>query len=247
MKTHTSPAIIMRIKEFGESDLLVTFFTPDQGRLKGVAKGARKSRKRFVNCLDSFSLVDLGYSEKREGDLSFLHSGKLIDAYPGLRSDFGAMARAGYMVELVEILFPWGVADREMFELLKKSLASMAKGEKVDLILIIFELGAMVLGGYGINFDRCCICERPYKGEGRAVFKREKGRIACLKCQNESALCPGLNPETVRIIKLIQSSPVAFLRELSLKEDIVSEIKPLLKLHREYHIERKLKTARYVE
>ena len=247
MNTHASPAIIMRIKEFGESDLLVTFFTPDQGRLKGVAKGARKSRKRFVNCLDSFSLVDLEYSKKREGDLYFLHSGKLIDAYPGLRSDFGALARAGYMVELAEILFPWGVADSEMFELLKGSLGSMARGERVDLIPIIFELRAMGLGGYSINFDRCCICGRPYKGEGRAVFKREKGRIACLKCQNESALCPGLNPETVRIIKLIQSRPGAFLKGLSLKEDIVSEIKPLLKLHREYRLERRLKTARYVE
>ncbi|MBW2206889.1 MAG: recombination protein O N-terminal domain-containing protein, partial [Deltaproteobacteria bacterium] len=49
MKIHISPAIIMRIREFGEADLFVTFFTPDRGRLKGVAKGARRSRKRFVN------------------------------------------------------------------------------------------------------------------------------------------------------------------------------------------------------
>ena len=65
METYLSQAIIMRIREFGESDLLVTFFTPDKGQLKGVAKGARKSRKRFVNCLDVFSLVNLEYGLKR--------------------------------------------------------------------------------------------------------------------------------------------------------------------------------------
>jgi DNA repair protein RecO (recombination protein O) len=59
MKTYTSHAIIMRTKEFGETDLLVTFFTQDKGRLKGIAKGARKSRKRFVNCLDVFCHAEL--------------------------------------------------------------------------------------------------------------------------------------------------------------------------------------------
>ena len=48
-----STAIIMRINEYGESDLLVSFFTPDRGRLEGIAKGARRSFKRFVNCLDA--------------------------------------------------------------------------------------------------------------------------------------------------------------------------------------------------
>jgi DNA repair protein RecO (recombination protein O) len=113
MKTHISPSIIMRTKEFGEADLLVTFFTPDKGRLKGVAKGARRSRKRFVNCLDIFSLVKLEYSLKREGGLYFLHSGKLINAFPELRSDFGALSKASYMVELTEILFPLGVLTKK--------------------------------------------------------------------------------------------------------------------------------------
>ena len=71
MKTYTSQSIIMRTKEFGETDLLVTFFTPDNGRLKGIAKGARKSRKRFANCLDVLCLTELEYSLKREGGLYF--------------------------------------------------------------------------------------------------------------------------------------------------------------------------------
>ena len=59
MKTHISPAIIMRVKELGEADVLVTFLTPERGQLKGVAKGARRSRRRFANCLETFSLVSL--------------------------------------------------------------------------------------------------------------------------------------------------------------------------------------------
>ncbi|KPK18421.1 MAG: hypothetical protein AMK69_24880 [Nitrospira bacterium SG8_3] len=236
----------MRTQEFGESDLLVTFFTRDKGRLKGIAKGARKSRKRFVNCLDVFSLAELEYSLKREGSLYFLNSGRLINAYPGIRSDFTSLSKASYMVELTEILFPWGVADRKMFELLKGSLDALAEVEKGDIIPFVFEVKAMTLGGYGINSDKCSICGRPYKGEGRAVFKRDKGGIACLKCQQETAISPGLDPKTVEVIRLIQTHPLGSLVKLQLTEEIAEELKPILKLHREYHLGQRPKTANYL-
>ena len=78
MKTEISQSIIMKVTDCRESDLLVTFFTPHRGLLKGVAKAARRSLKRFVNCFGSFSLVSLEYAMKKERDLVFLHSGKLI-------------------------------------------------------------------------------------------------------------------------------------------------------------------------
>ncbi len=236
----------MRTKEFGETDLLVTFLTHDRGRLKGIAKGARRSRKRFVNCLDIFCLAELEYSLKREGSLYFLNSGKLIEAYPGLRSDFAILSRASYMVELTEILFPWGVADRKMFGLLRWSLDVLAKGERTDVISMIFEIKAMSLGGYAINLDRCSFCGRPYQGEGRAVFKREKGGIACLKCQQESAVSPGLNPQSVKMMKLMETTPLNALMQVEFSDDVTTEIKSVLKLHREYHLGQRPKTANYL-
>ena len=247
MKTYTSHSIIMRTNEFGETDLLVTFFTPDNGRLKGIAKGARKSRKRFANCLDVLCLTELEYSLKREGGLYFLNSGRLINAHPGIRTDFAILSKASYMVELTEILFPWGVADRNMFDLLTGSLDALAEADKVDIIPFIFEIKAMTLGGYGINLDKCSICGRRYKGEGRALFKRDKGGIACLKCHQESAISPGLDPQTVEMIKLMQTDPLPSLMKLQVTEEIRKEIRPVLKLHREYHLGQRPKTANYFE
>ncbi|MEE9419917.1 MAG: DNA repair protein RecO, partial [Desulfatiglandaceae bacterium] len=156
MSTHISPAITLRIKEFGESDLLVSFFTADKGRLKGVAKGARRSRRRFSNCLDLFCLTNLEYDLKRKGDLYFLHSCKLVQAFPGLRSDFSSLSLASYMTELTEILFPLAVVDGKMFGLLKESFFAISEGKRGDILRIFFEARAMALGGYGIDLDKCC-------------------------------------------------------------------------------------------
>jgi DNA repair protein RecO (recombination protein O) len=247
MDIETSPSIIMRVKEFGESDLLVTFFTPHKGQLKGVAKGARRSRKRFVNALDICSLVNLEFGLKKEGRLYLVNSGKLIRAYPVLRSDFGALSKASFMIELTEVLFPVGVADPRMFQLLKDGFEAMAEGHSVDFVSLLFEARAMALGGYRINLEECAACGRNYKGEGTAVFNREKGTISCLKCHQPSALSPRMEPESVKALNTMQAQPIAQSKNLSFPEEALAEIKAVLNLHREYRLEKKLKTAKYIE
>ena len=238
----------MRIKEFGESDLLVTFFTPDKGQLKGVAKGARRSCRRFVNCLDLFSLVDLEYGLKKEGaPLHFIHSGKLVDAFEALRTDFSTLSIASYMIELTETLFPLGVGDQEMFQLLKDSFDALAGREGRRCMPVIFEVKAMALGGYGINVQRCCICGRAYTGQGTAVFNREKGGISCLRCQRASKVSPAIEPDSVRAMKHLLTTPFPHLETSKLSEEIIREIRPMLRLHREYRLGKKLKTCKYIE
>ncbi|MFH1083371.1 MAG: DNA repair protein RecO [Pseudomonadota bacterium] len=247
MTTHISPAIVMRTWEFGETDLMISFFTADKGRLKGVAKGARKSRRRFANCLDVFCLSSLEYELKRGGELYFLHSGKLVHGFPGLRSDFSSLSLASYMIELTEILFPPSVADKEMFELLKRAFVTLNESRRVDILRVLFEAKAMTLGGYKINFEKCCKCGRDYVGEGRAVFKQSKGGIACLKCEQESKLSPGLGPATVKALNAIQSTPWGMGEAPGLNDEMIREVKPVLKLHMDYRIGRRLKTAEYLE
>ncbi|MEW6669044.1 MAG: DNA repair protein RecO [Thermodesulfobacteriota bacterium] len=247
MKETTTSAIIMRIREIGESDLLVTFFTPEKGQVRGVAKGARRSRKRFANCLETFSLVSLEYSTRKEGGLCLLHSGKLLDAFPALRADFGILSRAGYMIELTEVLFPSGVAEREVFELLKGSLESLARGTAPDLSMLLFEARALALGGYAIRTGRCCCCGRSYTGSGTAVFRPDRGGIACLRCQEETANTPPLRPAGVRALENIQEGILCDCGDLTLTDGEIMEIRAVLRLHREYRLERRLKTLRYVE
>ena len=244
--THISPAIIMHTKDLGESDLLVTFFTPDRGKITGIAKGARRSRKRFANCLDLFCLVNMEYESQRKSSLFFLHSCRLIRAFCGLRTDFSSLALASYLVELTGILFPPGVVDGNMFELLKNSYNSLDERRDNEIIRIFFEARAMTLAGYGINFERCCKCGRTYTGKGRAVFQPDKGGISCLRCEHESRLSPGMGTDTINRFKAMQSALEPKWGELSLTEEMIEEIKSAIKLHIEYRIGRRLKTAKYL-
>jgi DNA repair protein RecO (recombination protein O) len=247
MSSQISPSIIMRIREFGESDLMVTFFTPERGLLRGVAKGARRSRRRFPNCLELFCLSDMEYEPGKRGDLHFLHSCRLVQAFPGIRADFASLSLASYMAELTEILFPLGVAEKRVFQLLKDALTTLDTGTRSDVLRILFEGKVLALAGYGIDLHVCCGCGRDYEGEGRAVFNRDKGGIGCLKCEEECVLSPGLSPDSVQALQAVQRETWARVTALDMTDEMVREIKPVLKLHMEYRIGRPLKSAKYLD
>ena len=247
METHLSPAIVLKTIPYGESDLLVFFLTPDRGRLKGIAKGAQRSRKRFVNCLDVFSLTRLEFTARRTGEFHLLQSGRLMEGFPGLRRDFKALSHASFMVELTETLFPSGVAEPEVFEVLRGSLDRLARGEEGSHAVIVFEIRAMALGGFGINFESCSVCKRPYQNEGRAAFLCESGGIACLGCRTISALRPEIGPEAARLIRRVQQGPWEAVCDAVVAEEVAAEIRPVLRMHRNRRLERELRTSRYID
>ena len=246
MNTRVCESFILRTWEIGESDLLVSFLTVDQGRLKGVAKGARRSRRRFSNCLDLFSLTRLEYETKRNRELHFLHSGKLLHAFPLVRKDYGRLALASYMVELIEALFPQVVDETRVFELLKRCLYGLDRGEPTGVLRILFEARAMVLGGYAIDFDTCCCCRRPYAGEGRAVFEPEKGGISCLGCRTETVRTPGFGPRAARLLRGLQSGSWGGEECPEVTGEVLGEIRAALDLHLACRVGRPLKTAAYL-
>jgi len=246
MEPKKTEAIILRTKDFGESDLIVTVFSSLFGTLRGVAKGARRSSKRFVNSLTTFSMVNLAFSERRSGDLVLLESCDLIEGFPAIRSDYNILLRASYMVELTETLFPSNVQSFEMFQLLKFSLDSLSEKQNTEETMIMFQARAMKIGGFGINVSKCSICGRQYKGEGRALFHPPSGSVVCLGCEKESVLNPGISPKTVQVLEDFQSTDLSLLQNVQCDDEIITELKKVLMMHVEHRLGKRLKSAKYL-
>ena len=247
MELKKTEAIILRTRDLGESDLLVSFFSAQYGNLKGIAKGARRSSKRFVNSLSTFSLGHIEFREKRSGDLVFLESCELLDGFPGIRADYRLLLKASYMVELTEILFPSNVPSLGMFDILKLAFGALSNGRGSEECMLAFRARAMKTGGFGINLSRCSRCTRQYKGEGRALFSPLDGSIVCMACERETALMPGMEPETVRVLHELQSSDQLLPEAVKLNESTIRELKAVLKAHIEHCLGRQLKSAKYLE
>ena len=122
MPLFTTHAIVIRSLNYGESDKIVTFFTQDFGKLKGIAKGARRSKKRFQNALGLFSHLRLLFFDKEGMGLVRAESCDILHSFPKIKEDLKKIFYGNYYLELVNEMAGEREVNREVFELLLSSL-----------------------------------------------------------------------------------------------------------------------------
>lgn len=177
----SSEAIILHLVNYGEADRIVTFLTPGYGRLKGFARSARKSRKRFGAALEPFSRVRLFWQEGRGGDLVSLQEAELIDLHAGLRSDLAAMALAGYGCELVRELSAEHQGQEELYRLLEAFLGHLAAEGGTREARLLFELRLLAQAGYVPHLLHCSLCGASFVDD-TVGFDAASGGSLCLSC-----------------------------------------------------------------
>ena len=181
MKLIAADAIILRHLDYGEADRIVTFFTAEHGVLKGFARGARKSRKRFGAALEPFAQVRLHWSPPRSGELATLREADLVDLRAGLRSDLVALALAGYGCELSAALLGDHPGQERGFALLRAFLDHLAGGGAGPEARLLFELRLLEVAGYIPHLLHCAECGGAL-AEGGVAFDAARGGSLCTAC-----------------------------------------------------------------
>jgi DNA repair protein RecO (recombination protein O) len=145
-----SETYVLRTYPFRESDLIVSFFTRDQGKLRGVAHRARKPKSNFGSGLERLSLVNLSYSQKETRELVNLNGCDLLQSQFELLSDFDASVGLDFIAEVSDHLLPPNEPNERFFRLLAATLDYMherAQGA-VWTAITYFSLWATRLSGF---------------------------------------------------------------------------------------------------
>lgn len=150
MPARVSETYVLRTYPFRESDLIVSFFTRDQGKLRGVARRARKPKSAFGSGLERLSLVNLSYSQKENRELVNLNSCDLLQSQFDLLDDFDASVVLDYMAEVSDHLLPADEPNERYFRLLTAVLDFMHERTPgaIWAALTYFSLWATRLSGF---------------------------------------------------------------------------------------------------
>ena len=116
MKKTEAEAVVLRVTDYGEADRIVSVFTLEQGKLQGVAHGAKRSRKRFGGALEPFAHLKLQLQQGK--GLPTLSSADILNIFPGIRGGLDKIGCAAYACELVERLTPDEEPNPRLFRLL---------------------------------------------------------------------------------------------------------------------------------
>ena len=135
----TTDAILLRKIKLTESSLIVTWFTAAHGKLKTVAKGARRPKSPFAGRLDLFFAAEINFSRSRQSELHILREVVVKDSREGLRLQYERTQMAAYFVELVEMTTEFEHAVPEIHDLLRRALDHLDKQEPTRRAMLHFE------------------------------------------------------------------------------------------------------------
>ena len=179
-----SLGVVLRTTPLRESDLLCVLYTDNHGRVSAVARGARRSQRRFAGALSLLVLGRYQLGRPPRGELWSLESADVVREWTQLSSDVIAVAHASYVAELVTALAPPEAPEPAVLELVTALWDCLADGGPSPAALRAVELELLDLAGHRPALDGCAACgERALAG---AVFDPTRGGAICRRCAAHS-------------------------------------------------------------
>ena len=236
--------VVLRHADWGETDRLLTLYTRERGKLRAIAKGARKIRSRKAGHLEPFTRVTLQLA--RSHDLPIVTQADTLDAYLPIHENLVKTSQAAYIVELLDrFTYEDDTENYGIFRLLTEVLARLEKEPDPWLAIRYYEVRLLDLLGYRPHWFECANCGREIKPEDQ-YFSAARGGVLCPACGRG---LPGVWPLSVEALKYLrhfQRSTFSEARRAQPGLEIQNEVESLLQRYITYLLERALNSPRFI-
>jgi DNA repair protein RecO (recombination protein O) len=180
--TPSPKGVVLRTTPLRESDLLVVLYTDTHGRITAVARGARRSQRRFAGALSLLVLARYQLGRRPRGELWGLDGAEIEREWTRLAGDVVAHAHASYVAELVGALLPAEAPEPQALELIVALWDALAAGGPSPGALRAIELALLELAGHQPALDSCAACGETALDGGGTVFDPTRGGAICRRC-----------------------------------------------------------------
>jgi DNA repair protein RecO (recombination protein O) len=239
MPVYTSDALILRTYKLGEADRIVVFLTRDRGKKRGVAKGARRPRSRYMGALEPMTRGEVAYFEREQRELVRLNYVEAVRS--PLRAETSeALGHVGYFAELIDEWAPEAHADERLFRLGASMVEAIATGAPIDRLARYFEFWLMRLQGVYPALS-CFDCAGPLTSG--AMMPPRAHMFVCHKCA-PSGGGTELSAGAMRFLAVSASTSPDGLAALSLTAVACRELETAHRRLINLHLEKELKSAR---
>ena len=242
MSIKNMTAIVLRVTDLGESDKIVTFYSRQLGKMAGIAKGAKRSKKRFSNKLEIFSLLDVLYDDRGHSGLVRIAEAELLTPFLSLRENYDRYVSAGLACELIYYWSKDYDADKNIFNLLSWALQSIDKGRNPQMVQIFFQIKLYTLLGYGLHLSGCVKCENKEQAGMPYVFHPGRHGLLCRNCTPASKTPEiiSMSMNTIKLLQHAQDMPMEKLDRLRFSDTSTREALLLFKIYGQYLLQREI-------
>ena len=244
---YSTEAITLRRTDFGEADRILTLFTPTYGKVRAIAKGARRTTSRLAGHLEPFTRTQLLLAT----DATSISSPRPRGANGWMRcaTTSGTPRRHGISPN-------WWIASSKTPTRIRISTPlcedaaptqrerGHARTTRSWLALRYFELHLLNDLGFRPNLHHCVNCDRPLRPEENS-YSAELGGALCPNCRHLGQRRITLN--ALKVLRLLQASTWEATPKLRLEPDLQGEMEDVLQSTLRYHLDRELKSWAFLQ
>lgn len=243
-RLYRTEAIILKRSDFGEADRLLTFFTPHRGKLRAVAKGARKPDSRKAGHLELFSHTRLLLARGR--NLDIVTQAETVESFLPLREDLLRTTYAYYAAELVDRFAGDEDEDRPLFDLLLALLGWLGQARDLALAARFFELHLLALAGYQPQLFQCVNCRAQIEPVIN-FFYPDEGGVLCPRCGEGRSEATPLSLNALKVLRFLQTRDYGTIRQLRVHPPLHAELETIMLRYITYILERSLKSVDFLQ
>jgi DNA repair protein RecO (recombination protein O) len=262
-RLYRTDAIVLRRRDLGEADRVLTLYSPTIGKFGAIAKGVRRPKSRIGGHVELFTHVNVLVAQGR--NLDIITQAATVRPFRAIRDDLWRAAYAAYAVELVDRFTEERLESAPVFELLRDVLehidslptagqagvvreaaAGSAAPVSMELCARNFEVRLLGYLGYAPELHHCIACGQRLAPEGNR-FSPEEGGVLCGAC---SSLRPNVRPlsaNAIKALRLMSREPFGIFRRLQLAADVSQEVELVLRSHINHHLEKQLRTSGFLD
>jgi len=248
MSLQESLAIVLQVKDHGDSDKIVTLYTLEHGKIALIAKGAKRSKKRFVNKLELFSLLAIHFAPSRHSSLMRLDQADLLRPFPRLRENYELYIAASLFCELVLHWTREHDSDEELFRLLVRALEGLAAAEgSVNRTIIFFYVKMLDILGYRPDLTSCLDCRVPGAPGVLYRFSLLRNGLVCSRCESQATgNSQPLSIQTIQLLRRVQEMEQEKLGRLQFSLAATREAIALLKSYDHHLLQREVQSWNFL-
>lgn len=243
VRTFRSEAIVLRRVDFGEADRMLTLYSREFGKIRALAKGARKPQARKAGHVELFMRSNFMFAEGKNIDI--VTQAELVEPYAALRDDLVRTTYAAYAAELIDGLTAEADRDLAKYDLLAKALGWLAEAPDVMLAARYYELRLLSLAGFQPQLFHCVSCREPIEQQDQ-FFSAELGGLLCPACQGADRGARPISASAVKILRHLQTNRWSYVAGLRLRGKVRRELETVMHFYLRHILERNLRSAEFL-
>ena len=243
-RTYQTQAIVIKQIKIGESDKLLTIYTPEFGKLKTVAKGAYRPASKLGGNVEplTHSLLFLARGRK----LDIITQSQTIDSFLELKSNLWRLSHGFYILELVDLFTMENNANCSLFDLLLDTLHRINMADNDEIMLRYFEFHLLSYLGYHPQLQRCVSCNSQLRPLAN-FLSPSQGGVLCPSCGQKESAAYLLSVDALKVLRLWENCDYATARRVKLKPNLSLELQQVLQDYIRYYLQQEVKSTLWLE